>query len=52
MHINDSITVEQLKPKLERLFELSGKKILAIEDTWDPAKGTGSEYSIYNVLVK
>ena len=40
MQINDSITVEQLKPKLEHLFELSGKKILAIENTWLPEKGT------------
>ena len=40
MQINDSITVEQLKPKLEHLFELSGKKILAIENTWLPSKGT------------
>ena len=40
MYINDSITVELLKPKLDHLFELSGKKILAIEDTWDTSKGT------------
>ena len=40
MHINNTITVEQLKPKLEHLFELSGKKILSIEDTWDSSKGT------------
>ncbi len=40
MHINDSITVEQLKPKLQHLFKVSGKKILAIEDRWDPSKGT------------
>ncbi|MCZ6681186.1 MAG: glycosyl hydrolase [Candidatus Poribacteria bacterium] len=40
MHINNTITVEQLKPKLEYLFELSGKKIRTIEDTWDVSKGT------------
>ena len=40
MQINDSITVEQLEPKLAHLFELSGKKILAIEDTWLPSRGT------------
>ena len=40
MDINNAITVEQLKPKLEHLFVLSGKKILAIEDTWDVSKGT------------
>ncbi len=40
MQINDSITVEQLKPKLDHLFELSGKKILSIEETWDVSRGT------------
>ena len=40
MHINDSITLDQLKPKLDHLFELSGKKILAIEDTWASSRGT------------
>ena len=40
MQINDSITVEQLKPKLDHLFELSGKKILSIKETWDVSRGT------------
>jgi hypothetical protein len=40
MHINNSLTVEQLQPKLARLFERSGKKILSIEETWDVSKGT------------
>ncbi len=40
MLINQSITPVQLRPQLEWLFELSGHKILAIEDTWDPAQGT------------
>lgn len=40
MHINNSLTVEHLKPQLARLFELSGKKSLSIEDTWDVSKGT------------
>ena len=38
--INNSLTPQKLQPKLERLFELSGQKILAIERMWDPARGT------------
>ena len=34
------LTVQKLVPKLERLFELSGEKILSIEKTWRPADGT------------
>ncbi len=40
MRINNSLTVQELKPYIERLFELSGKKILAIEETWPAEKGT------------
>lgn len=40
MQINNSITVEHLKPKLDYFFELSGKKILSIEETWDASRGT------------
>ncbi len=40
MHINNSLTVQELKPNIERLFELSRKKILAIEETWPAEKGT------------
>ena len=40
MQINDSLRPTDLKPQLERLFEYSGQKILAIEDTWPPEKGT------------
>ena len=40
MQINDSLRIHDLKPQIERLFERSGKKILAIEDTWLPEKGT------------
>ena len=40
MQINDSLRVADLKPQLERLLERSGQKILAIEDTWLPEKGT------------
>ena len=40
MQINDSLRPTDLKPQLEQLFEYSGQKILAIEDTWPPEKGT------------
>ena len=30
----------QLVPQILRLFELSAEKILALEKTWDPARGT------------
>lgn len=40
MHINNSLTVQELKPHIERLFELSSKKILAVEATWPAEKGT------------
>ncbi|MBI4325735.1 MAG: glycoside hydrolase family 88 protein [Chloroflexi bacterium] len=35
-----TLTLQKLWPKLQRLFELSGEKIVAIEKTWDPAKGS------------
>src|SRR5258707_13156971 len=38
--INYRLTAKKLLPKLERLFELSAEKILAIEKSWNPAKGT------------
>ncbi|HWI57572.1 MAG TPA: glycosyl hydrolase [Bacillota bacterium] len=34
------LTPKQLLPKIERLFELSAEKILRLERTWNPAKGT------------
>ena len=40
MQINDSLKIDDLKPQIERLFEYSGQKILAIEDTWLPENGT------------
>src|SRR6266404_4650078 len=33
------LTPEVLKPRIERLFELSAAKIRAIDQTWDVAKG-------------
>ncbi|MFA6564278.1 MAG: glycosyl hydrolase [Verrucomicrobiia bacterium] len=38
--INHSLSAKILQPKLERLFDLSGQKILAIQRSWNPAKGT------------
>lgn len=40
MQIDFSLMPQGLRPKAERLFELSAPKILAIEETWDPARGT------------
>ena len=40
MQINDSLQLNDLKHQIERFFEYSGQKILAIEDTWLPEKGT------------
>ena len=40
MKINESIQIAGLKGKLDRFFDLAGKKIHAIESTWDPGLGT------------
>ena len=40
MQINHSLQIQDLKPQIEQLFEYSGQKILAIEDTWLPENGT------------
>lgn len=37
---NSNLTPQKLVPKINRLFELSAEKILSIEKTWNPAKGT------------
>lgn len=37
---NQSLTPKKLLPAINRLFELSGKKILQIEKTWNPKHGT------------
>ncbi|MBM3878188.1 MAG: glycosyl hydrolase [Verrucomicrobia bacterium] len=34
------LTAGKLVPKIERLFELSARKILSLEKTWLPARGT------------
>jgi len=40
IRINSSLTAKRLVPKITRLFELSAPKILNLEKTWAPAKGT------------
>jgi len=40
MQIDNSLTIASLRPKILRLFELSGDKIKALEKRWDPANGT------------
>src|SRR5437879_974931 len=37
--INSSLTAKKLLPKIKRLFELSGEKILHVEKTWNPVQG-------------
>ncbi len=37
--IDFSITPKRLAPKLRKLFELSGSRILSLESTWDPREG-------------
>ena len=34
------MTPQKLLPKIYRLFELSGEKILSLEKSWDAGKGT------------
>jgi hypothetical protein len=38
--INSKLSPKQLLPRIVRMFELSAEKILSIEKSWDPAKGT------------
>jgi unsaturated chondroitin disaccharide hydrolase len=40
MQVDATLTAQALLPKVQRLFAASGPKILTIEQTWDPAKGT------------
>ena len=40
LKINPNLTAQKLVPKIERLFELSGQKILNIEKSWKPENGT------------
>src|SRR4051812_45145908 len=40
MLIDEKIQPRDLSASVTRLFELAGNKVLLIEKTWDPAKGT------------
>ena len=40
LSIDYSITPEGLETRLDKMFELAGQKILTIEKSWDPARGT------------
>ena len=40
MKINTRLTAKALLPKTDRVFELAGRKIRALDAAWDPAKGT------------
>ena len=38
--IDHRLTARALVPRIERLFDLSAQKILSLEKTWEPARGT------------
>src|SRR6266567_4664784 len=38
--IDSRLTPQKLLPKIYRLFELSGRKILSLEKSWKPEQGT------------
>ncbi len=40
LKIDHQLTAKKLVPKIARLFDLSAGKILALEKTWNPSKGT------------
>src|SRR2546423_7305279 len=40
LKINQRLTAQKLVPKIDRLFDLSAGKILNIEKSWNPSKGT------------
>src|SRR5882762_8879860 len=40
LKIDRQLTAKKLLPKIRRLFELSAKKILDLEKTWNPSAGT------------
>ena len=39
LKINTHLTAQKLRPKVERLFELSAGKILSLEQSWKPSQG-------------
>jgi unsaturated chondroitin disaccharide hydrolase len=40
IHIDTSLTLRDLVPRLEHLFKLSANKIRSLDQRWDPARGT------------
>ena len=40
LRIDQRLTARALVPKIERLLDLSAQKILSLEKTWEPARGT------------
>src|SRR3974390_41760 len=40
LKIDLKLTAQDLLPKVRRLFELSGGKILALQKSWNPSRGT------------
>ncbi len=40
LHPDPSLTAARLVPSLERVFDLSGQKIVSLEKAWRPAQGT------------
>jgi hypothetical protein len=40
LRIDHRLTARTLVPGIERLFELSARKLLSLEKTWEPARGT------------
>jgi len=40
LKIDSTLTAKKLLPRLERMFQLSGDKILSIESSWKPEQGT------------
>ncbi|MBE7501369.1 MAG: glycoside hydrolase family 88 protein [Verrucomicrobiales bacterium] len=39
LHIDRHLTPRKLLPAIDQVFELSGRKILSLERTWNPAQG-------------
>src|SRR5688572_4710918 len=40
LKIDTRLTARKLIPAVERLFDLSGRKIVALEKSWNPKQGT------------
>ena len=40
MKINNALTLQSVQPTLDRFFEVAAPKLLNLERSWDPAKGT------------